>query len=503
MNKIFGKQAIIGCVINIACILILIAVILPLLMIAPYNYPSADDWSYGAAGYHVLQNGGGLLDVLKASAVTTWNTYQNVEGRFVGIFMATLQPGIWGEHYYVIVPWILLGIIILAETLFFKSILCEDCGKENKYFWFPVIAPALVMQILYCPSTEESFYWYTGAMYYTFSFGLSLLLMVLFWRIGTRFYPKFKCVFMKGVAAIIAIFVGGMNFGTSLACFLTLIILSIILWFYDKKGFLKTIYLVFLEGISLGTCVFAPGNTNRINTNFGGETQGIVEAVWMSLMRSFTNIYSWTNIKVILMLLFILPFVWVCVNNVNYKFRFPGLFTLLTFCLYASQCAPTMYIDGTTGGGRMAAVLFYSYYIWLLGNFIYWIGWFSRYRSKIIKMSDKKKNQFYNFVIPYCAIVGVLLMALIYTSDLRQLSSYRAYRNWRQGWAQQYSVEWRERLEVLHDEKIKVVEFEPLSVYPEGMMYADLQEEDGFVWVNAACANYYNKESVVVISSGL
>ena len=35
----------------------------------------------------------------------------------------------------------------------------------------------------------------------------------------------------------------------------------------------------------------------------------------------------------------------------NYEFRFPGLFTALTFGVYASQATATIYVDGTMGGG--------------------------------------------------------------------------------------------------------------------------------------------------------
>ena len=104
------------------------------------------------------------------------------------------------------------------------------------------------------------------------------------------------------------------------------------------------------------------------------------------------------------------------------------------------------------------------------------------------------------YLIFYCAIVGMLLSALIYKTDLREVTGYRAYRDWRQGWAQQYAAEWEERLEVLHDETIKDVVFEPLTVYPEMILYTDLQDEQGYIWVNHDCADYYEKNSITVIS---
>lgn len=485
--------------INVVCLSALLVVIFPLLFVGMYNYPSADDWSYGRGGYQIIRNGGGLLSVLKSSVETTWETYMHVEGRFAGIFMATLQPGIWGEKYYGLVVWILIGSIVLSTCFFFRSFLCENCYKENKWLWFPVVAPMLIMQLLYCPSPVESFYWYTGAMYYTFSYGLSLILLVLFWRMGKGTYTKGKYVLCSVLGSLLAVLVGGANFGTSLACFLTLFIMSIIFLVYHRKFFFRTWFITLLTGISLLLCILAPGNTHRINTNFGGETRGALEAILMSLVRSATNIYSWTNIKVILMILFIIPFAWKCVKNISYEFKLPGIFTLLTFGLYASQITATMYVDGTTGGGRMADILFYSYNVWMIGNVIYWLGWLNKRQNRVQKLMNDVQHRFGKLLLPYCAVIGAILVCIIYTNDLRQITSYRAYRDWRQGWAQQYATEWDDRIAVLKDENVKRVEFTPLSVYPEMILYTDLQDEEGYTWVNTACASYYEKEWITIV----
>lgn len=245
-------------------------------------------------------------------------------------------------------------------------------------------------------------------------------------------------------------------------------------------------------------CIIAPGNAKRISSNFGGETGGAVEAVVMSLVRTATNIYSWTNVKILLVLLFVLPFVWLCVKNMKFEFRFPGIFTALSFGVYASQITATMYVDGTTGGGRMAAILYYSYCIWLLLNVIYWVGWISKKVPKIIDLAERIRNKFGKYFVVYCALIGVLLVAIVYVTDLKEITSYRAYRNWRQGWAQQYAAEWDARIEVLRNPEIHDVVFEPISVYPEMIMYTDLQDESGYVWVNSACAKYYGKSTISV-----
>ncbi len=180
------------------------------------------------------------------------------------------------------------------------------------------------------------------------------------------------------------------------------------------------------------------------------------------------------------------------------RFRYPLLFTFLTFGVYASQAAPTMYVDGTTGGGRMAAILYYSYMIWLVGNVVYWAGWLCRRTGRFREYLDKTVEKLKKYLVVYCGIVGVILAAVIYRFDLRDVSSYKAYRDWKQGWAEQYAKEWDERIEILRDDSVKKVEFQPLTVYPEMLLYTDLQPETGYIWVNSACAQYYGKEGVTI-----
>lgn len=487
--------------INVCYLLALLLVLLPLLMVSKYNMPSADDWSYGREAYKAIRSGAGIGTVLRISVQMAVESYSAWEGRFMNSFLASLQPGIWGEGYYGIVAWIMLGGLIVSELLLFR-ILLRGTDKRGRFLWFSVIVPSLILQILYTPSVVESFYWYTGAVNYTFVFSLSMIFVGLFIELGYGGLKGWKLGVAAVVAGVLAVMVGGDNYSTSLSTLLFMVIFYLCARPF-KQVFCRTWYLLLLEGGSFLACLLAPGNSVRLAGNFGGTTRGAGWAVWMSLVRSATNIYSWTNIKIILMLLLILPFAWQAVQNIEFDFKWPAFFTLLTFGLYASQIAPTMYVDGTTGGGRMAAILYYSYHIWLVGNVCYWVGWCCKRRQKWPAFMAKGFSAMAPFVrkylIPYCAVIGIVLVGVIYRFDLKEISSYRAYRDWRQGWAQQYALEWQERFKVLHDESVKQVEFAPLSVYPETIIYTDLQDENGYIWVNKDCAKYYDKEYIRIV----
>lgn len=90
------------------------------------------------------------------------------------------------------------------------------------------------------------------------------------------------------------------------------------------------------------------------------------------------------------------------------------------------------------------------------------------------------------------------LSFVVYSSQATA-TIYRAYRMWRNGWAQAYGAGWEERIAVLKDDSVKNPVFRPLN-YVELLMYTDLQPENGYVWVNTACAEYYGKESVTVVA---
>lgn len=485
-------------ILNVVSILILLVVIFPLLLISKYNYPSADDWSNGAYGYQAIQSGGGFWELCVATAKSVKDTYLHWDGRFCLALFASLQPGIWGEKHYGIVAYLIIGMLIFSEIILCKFFINFSAKKQNNWYTLPIIIPALIMQILYSPFPEESIYWYTAAINYTFVYGLSLLLIVLFLKLALQQYPILKYILLAILISIMAILVGGNNFSTSLSCFLSLCVLSIFFLFSNRKAFYRIWFITALMGASLMICILAPGNVNRLNGNFTGKTGNAFEAILMSLVRSATNIYSWTfYTKMPLMLIFVIPFIWVAVKNMVYKFYMPALFTIMTFGLYASQCTATMYVNGTTG--RADAILFYSYVIWIIGNVFYWLGWLNKREYKLSVMIDKVGTKLDKFLLLYCAFIGCILVFFIYKTDLQTITSYKAYRNWRQGFAQQYAAEWDARLEVLHDDSVKEVEFAPLTVQPEMLLYTDLQEETGYYWVNNACAIYYNKTYIHIV----
>lgn len=133
---------------------------------------------------------------------------------------------------------------------------------------------------------------------------------------------------------------------------------------------------------------------------------------------------------------------------------------------------------------------------------MYWCGWIAK--SDMIKtqpaQTDKREKidrLARTYLLRNCTVAGILLAAAVLFGNVQSTTSYRAYRKWRNGWVQAYGKGWEERIAVLKDESVKNPVFTPLN-YVELLMYTDLQPENGYVWVNSACAEYYGKESATV-----
>lgn len=482
--------------ISAACVIALAVILWPLLIIAKYDYPSADDWSFGIYMYRAMQVGEGIPGVFHA----IWQTIsENVwEARFSILILSALQPAAFGEQFYRITPYLMIGSVILSQLLLVKECIAGQ-NEENKWFVVPICVPLTILQILYCPYPTESFYWYNGSVNYTFVYSLSLILLALYLRIALKEMNKKKRIAATVFACMLAVLVGGNNFSTSVSMMCTLICLQIVFLIYHKDAFRRTWIVTLLETISVFMCITSPLTTTRIDANFGGTIANTpLMAIWLSFERTFLNIISWTDIKMLLLLVLVFPFIWKAVRKMNYSFRMPIVFTALSFGVYSSQATATLYVDNNMGGGRQGAILWYFYVLWIVANEIYWCGWAA---GRILKpeKSEKVDGLAQKYLLRYCGVVGVLLAAAVLFGNVQETSSYRAYRMWRNGWAQAYGEGWEERFKVLKDDSVKDVVFTPL--YPvELIMYADLQPEDGYTWVNVVCADYYGKESITVIN---
>lgn len=508
--------------ISLAWTVVLILLLSPLLVLSHYNYPSADDWSHSELGYHALLNGEGVWGVIKGAIQTAVNSWHHVDAKFINPFLTAFQPGVWGEHFYRLTAWIIIGIMILCHLYIaynlFGGFDKAERRKKSAYI-LPVILPVIAIEILYCPCVDQSFYWFAGGFNYTAMFCLCLTLLVVAYKLGIMPYPLWKRILVSVFAGILAFLVGGNSFSYSIPGLLILFMMeSYFLWMCVKsrkekqvdkgkfylKAFGRVIHIPILMTAGLILVIKAPAVTTRLAAGYGGEfSMSPIKAIFVSLQRALLIIYLWTDFKMILLVFCVLPFLWRLVKDSRFSFKLPGVFTFLSYGIYASMMVANIYVDNNTGGGRQETLLFYGYILWLILNVLYWVGWTENRVKPLERLGQRIENMNVRrrgiCLLVYSGFFAALLFGTIYVRDLKDISTYQAYRCLRQGWAQTYAEVWDARLEVLHDDSITDPVFEQLPVFVPLIEYTDLQTEDGYAWVTEACRSFYEKNTLTIL----
>ena len=80
----------------ILCVFVLCLV--PLLYLARYDVPSADDYIYGTAAHLTLVHGGSLNDAIAAALEHTAVIYHTWQGSYSAVFLMCLQPAVFSER---------------------------------------------------------------------------------------------------------------------------------------------------------------------------------------------------------------------------------------------------------------------------------------------------------------------------------------------------------------------------------------------------------------------
>ena len=423
--------------------------------------------------------------------------YLTSEPRFSAIFLGTLVPSAFGnERLYYLVGITMIGGLILCQMYFYNALF------HDLKLTFIVTSVQLMLQILCVPYPTESFYWYVGSVNYTFINSLSLVLIILFFKLST---PKpttkpLSQAILYIITLILAVLVSGNNFGTSLSRLCLFSFFSLVWFFSNKKKLFRTLPITITMLIGLVICLISPGSDGRLATEYAEAGYGAVEAIWRSIYHSFIAVYSYTkDIKMILAIFLMLPFVIYGLQKSELfsviSFRYPLFFTLITLLLYASELVPNYYVEGAVRAQRMADIYYYEYFLFMMTNLIYWTGWIIKGDRKYPSIFAVLKEH----LVPYLIILSLCLITVFALKDFRNSSSYRASVWLIRGYAAEYRATWEARLTQLKDPSIQNVTFEPIDLPCELIYYTDVTE-DSSNWINRICADYYGKESVVLKS---
>lgn len=462
--------------------------LIPLFVVAHFNYPCSDDFAYAEAIYIGVKNGKSVWQIIIDCWSTAMRYYQNWQGRYFDDVISAFGVGTAIPQFYFVGSYLVLALFVLSNICCIRTMTCRLCRWNSDSSWILAILLTAI-QILYVPYPSEAFYWYVGATGYTMSYALLLFLgqaLLCFYLTKLRK----KKVFSGVLAMLTTVAVGGSNYSVGLltaellflACFLMLIKRK-------RSRFLLVIFAEYLVCF-LRFNALSSGNTARMSAV---ESLGATGSILASLKQGAVFIKEWFRLPVFFFLVAVFLLGAYQVSKMDFSFRLPGLVTLISFGLFCSMMTPPFFAGATWGPGRLINLVYFSYYFLLAGNLLYWTGWASHRYDKFRVFAQKEIK-----VLPIVLCFLVLLVICLKIYGLQSTNSSSALLSLAKGEAAQYLRENKVRWEIYEDDTVKNVEVEDFSVKPY-VLYHDDIAEDETDWRNSAVAGFFGKDSVRLV----
>lgn len=465
-------------------LLALLAVsLIPVLVLGRYDWPSSDDYCYAYLPHEALLQGGSFWGEVWH---TMWGYYKSWQGTFMALGLMAVTPLTFSEYLYWLTPVVMLSSLCVGTFKLTGTLVRRGLGGTWRQTVF-IAVPLLLLSIQFVSSPKDSFYWWNGAVYYTFTYGIMLLLAERFAALKlAQSRRQILWAVIPGIPA--GILVGGSNYVSALLA--TLIGGLFLLWFLwkERNKFLPGLVLFPSLVIPFAISFLAPGNQVRQDT--ATEPLGAVGAVVMSILQAGKDCLSWPNWVDVFTLLLVLPVVWGLTEKVKITFRLPLLFSVFTFLLFAAQNAPHYYALSQAGPERLRSIVYYAFYWLVLVNLWYWLGWLRR--AALPRM--KEPEQWFRWgwrLTPVAVILLVVGLGWCWGS----LTSVRAYASLADGSAAAYYQEQTARMADLLDPNVTDPVFEPIQARPPLLYNSDITA-DPADWRNNLMRMFYHKDSV-------
>lgn len=471
--------------------------LLPILWIAVYNVPCADDFNYGLMTHHTWMKTHNLFHVFKMSLREVKNFYLHWQGTWFAIWLMSLQPAVFSESLYPL-GTVMQLISLLGGLYFLLKTLIVDIAHEARSKCVIIWAIISTICIQFLPSASQGLFWYNGAVFYTFFYGIFLLGEGLALRYA--YFPNSKNrIGDLAVICILMLLLGGGNYAL---CLLTselwVLIELCLVWKHNNRWKELLLPAVFFF-TSFAISIVSPGNAVR-QAAFE-ERPSVIESIQISFSKTFICTTEWLTLPVLLLLLLLLPVLWSIVSESErcWPFRNPGLVTGISFCLLSSMNTPSIYATGELGPGRYQNIVFYFLILLLVFNMFYWMGWFHR-KIKALEQGNVLLD-FLSTHEGYRLALIVLVIASVWISvetlpNGKRVTTCSAWDSLRSGQAWEYRETFDRRMKILQDDKITDAVLPSYIHMPYVLYFDDITSEPGD-WRNKSMAEYYDKNSVI------
>lgn len=478
----------------------IVIVLIPMLAVAGYNVPCVDDYSYGWYTRPAWEQSHSLPGLLYGCGQTVKRYYFGWQGSYSAIFAFSLQPAVFGEQWYPLTTYIMLLSLCGGTVYLFDVVLRRIWNAAWYQTGIVAIAVSAVCTQL-APSPVEAFYWYNGSVYYTFFFGLSLVLygkILTCIRLSDAALSPAKRVLRLFSLSVLSVAVSGANYVTALTTailYTCVLVLLLVRKKYSCLG-LAVPFCVFIAGFAVS--IAAPGNGVR-QAAFQDRPSALA-SVFLSFKAAAEYAWRWLTPALVLLIIFLAPLLYNIAARTSCSYPCPLLVLAGSFCLFASMFCPTIYAMGDVGPARLLNIVYFAAVTLLVFDLAYVLGWCRRAAEKrgLCKGPEAREDKAGRPVYPAVFLLALLVLFLAGSKlDASQYTSGIALRELLQGEASAYHDTAMERLELLHDDSRQDVVLPRFSVKPQ-ILYFDDVTTDPDDWRNVAMSHYYRKNSVVL-----
>ncbi len=481
-NKITTRMAVLA-VVALALSLI------PLLAMSHYLHPIADDYVFAASTHQAWLRTHSLTAVIKAAFDVAATMYRNWQGTYTACFTMALQPGAFG-HYW-LTPFLLAGSYIAASYTFGITIM-RRILKARTSEAVLVTTVTTMLSIQFVASVYDAFYWFNGAVYYTFYYSVMLILAAILAVHATT--GGFKHAATAVVAMPLTVFLAGGNFSTGLAIPAILVFTIAVMWLQGKRIPRLFIAVLAVYCLAFLPSVLAPGNEFRRIAE--PHSVNPVTAAFMAIGKG--TAFMAKNINPIMLLLFaaITPTLAKMARRSRFSFGHPWLVMAASMCLYFIFVFPVCYALGIKGPGRMQNIYTYNM-CWLIVFNIYYLagaaqhrraqgGMLSSHALAICSIMRGRMAAYRQMVLPLFAVL------LVSSAILKISASSKAVGMIRKGTVVAFDREMTQRERILA-EPTATATLPPITVKIPSDAFNDISVYRGY-WVNRGISMYYGKQ---------
>ena len=481
--------------ISILLIALFIAGLIPIFLLARYDYPSADDYGFSANNHIAWMQNHSVIQVLKGAGETTIEIWHRWQGTFSTIFLMSLQPGIWGM--YSLVPWIMIGAMTFS-TLFFFYVVFRKCIQVRPAIFLSISMIYLIFALECMIDKTQGFFWFNGAAHYMIPHSVALCLLTV---LILMMMEEKKTLRRMVSACFLAAFTGGANYITALITLILFVSAIALLLFMKQKQKWRLLilpFLFFLAAFLLNA--LAPGNAVRQTEMAVGP--GAIKSILLSFYFCVEYMVdTWINWTYFLFVFALLPFLWEAVKAYGKRFSYPVplLVFAYSYCVLSAMFTPSLFAGGGAGGGRIYNIMFLDFMILTIFNIFYFMGWLYRKLGFAEHVSgcclEKTDVKWYLFTV---LCLGIFIGAMYTKVNPDYFTSTSAVYSLMTKEARDYGRETAGRDDLLKqavEGDTADITIPRLSIHPYLLFNNDI-EEDARAYSNTVMARYYGIDSV-------